>query len=69
MNPQENSLNIRIPCQYLRSKEMYHQDLGQEEDQYSSGLFWCGKTHESFGPDGQPAGKIECCAGRPCHLG
>ena len=46
MNNEEKSPNIRIPCQHLRSKEMYHQDLGQEEDQYSSGLFWCGKTHE-----------------------
>ena len=68
MNNEEKSLNIRIPCRHLRNKEMYHQDLGQEEDQYSSGLFWCGKTHESFGPDGQPVGKNDCCAGRTCHI-
>ena len=57
-----------LPCRHLRSKEMYYQDYGQAEDEFSSGIFWCGKTQEDFGPDGQPCGKGECCAGRTCYL-
>lgn len=39
-----------------------------DDDAYASGVFWCGKTHESFGPDGQAADKTECCEGRSCYL-
>ncbi len=52
----------------MRSKEMYYQGAGQEDDPFSSGIFWCKQTHENFGPDGQPCGKTECCAGRSCYL-
>ena len=38
----------------MRSKEMYYEGHGQEDDEFSSGVFWCGKTQENFGPDGQP---------------
>ena len=57
-----------VPCRNLRSKEMYYQSPGQEDDPYSSGLCWCTRTQESFGPDGAPAGKGECCAGRSCYV-
>ena len=53
----------------MRSKEMYYQGQGQEDDEFSSGVFWCGKTQENFGPDGQPVSKAECCAGRGCYVG
>ena len=42
---------------------------GQAEDEFSSGIYWCGKTSENFGPDRQPVGKTECCAGRSCYVG
>ena len=41
---------------------------GEAEDECSSGCYWCGKTQESFGPDGEPAGKAECCNGRQCYV-
>jgi hypothetical protein len=47
---------------------MYYQEYGQAEDEFSSGIYWCGKTHESFGPDGQSCGKCECNAERSCYL-
>ena len=59
----------QIPCQKLRSKEMYHEAPGHEDDQFSSGIYWCLKTQEGFGPDGEPAGRAECCAGRACYVG
>ena len=69
----ENAANnttqrVAIPCRDLRSKEMYYQGAGHE-DEYASGVYWCAKTQEGFGPDGQPAGKMECCAGRSCYVG
>lgn len=55
------------PCRNLRSKEMYYA-YGEAEDEFSSGCFWCAKTQEGFGPDGEPAGKAECCNGRQCYI-
>lgn len=60
---------LRSPCRNLRSKEMYYEAPGQEEDDFSSGVYWCLKTNEAFGPDGQPAEKKECCTGRNCFVG
>jgi hypothetical protein len=57
-----------LPCRHLRSKEMYYQTYGQADDEFSSGIYWCGKTQENFGPDGEPCGQGECAAGRPCYL-
>jgi hypothetical protein len=47
---------------------MYYQSYGQEDDEFSSGIFWCGRTQENFGPDGEPCGKQHCCSGRSCYL-
>jgi hypothetical protein len=66
MNPSESAPQIQIPCRNLRCKEMYHEAPGHQEDEFSSGLYWCTKTHENFGPDGEPVGKSRCCATRAC---
>lgn len=55
-------------CRNLRSKEMFY-DTGQENDQFSSGLFWCCKTQDGLGPDGQEVSKKECCKSRSCYVG
>jgi hypothetical protein len=60
--------SIVLPCRHLRAKEMYYQDYGTPDDEFSSGIYWCGKTQENFGPDGQSCGKTECCAERPCYV-
>jgi len=61
--------SIKPLCRHLRSKEMYYQNYGAAEDEFASGIFWCGKTQENFGPDGEPCGKAECCGERPCYGG
>ena len=66
MEPTEPAAQNQIPCRYLRSKEMYYQ--GQEDDEFASGLYWCNRTQESFGPDGAACGKMECCAKRTCYV-
>ena len=60
--------SLKIPCRHLRSKEMYYQDYGAEDDAFSSGIYWCGKTQENFGPDGEACGKSECSCERACYL-
>ena len=60
--------SIKISCRHLRSKEMYYHSPGQMDDDFSSGVYWCGKTQENFGPDGEPCGKAECSSGRTCCL-
>lgn len=64
----ESESLIALPCRYFRSKEMYYQGVGGEEDEFASGVYWCIKTHEGFGPDGQDVGKTACCAGRKCYV-
>jgi hypothetical protein len=66
MSNSESAPIFQAPCRHLRSKEMYYQPLGQEDDQFSSGLFWCNRTHESIGPDGENVSKGQCCVGRSC---
>ena len=67
MNEPESAPQFQIPCLNLRSKEMYYQTAGQDDDQFCSGLYWCSRTHESFGPDGQPVSKRDCSGGRTCY--
>jgi hypothetical protein len=69
MNESTSTPQLTLPCQNLRSKEMFHSEPGAEDDAYSSGIYWCLKTHEGFGPDGQPTGRKACCAGRSCFVG
>ena len=65
----KESLTKPFPCQCLRSKEMYHQADGHAEDLYTSDAFWCTKTLENFGPDGEAADSLECGPGRKCYKG
>ena len=69
MNSSESSPLMSAACQRLRSKEMYHASSGGAADEFASGIYWCTKTHEAFGPDGEPAGRAECGPGRTCYHG
>lgn len=68
MNKIAESLKMQIPCKYLRTNNMYYTDAEQEDQHSSNSVFWCTKTHEAFGPDGEPASKTDCCAERKCHV-
>lgn len=62
----ESTTATPLPCRYLRCKEMFYD--GRDDDEFSSGLYWCSRTQEAFGPDGVPCGKKECCANRTCYV-
>jgi hypothetical protein len=57
---------IQFPCKFLRSKEMYYGEQSREDGLCGGGVFWCSRTQEGFGPDGQPVERAECCETRPC---
>jgi hypothetical protein len=69
MNPPETSPTFQTPCRHLRCKEMYFRPPGQEDDGHGSGVYWCAKSQEAFGPDGQPVGRQDCCKQRSCYVG
>ena len=55
------------PCKHLRSKEMYYAAAPYEEDEFSSGIYWCLHTQDAIGPDGHAVDCEECTPGRPCY--
>ena len=61
--PTPETARSDVPCLNLRNKGMYH---GSDED---DGMSWCCNTQDSFGPDGLPTGKTECCKTRSCYVG
>ncbi len=56
----------RCMCKHLRSKEMYHSDTPNVEDQFHSGIFWCDQTAKGLGPDGAFVDSEECTSARGC---
>ena len=68
MNSSESNLpsaEVPLACRDLRCKEMFEQS--PEDDAFASGQYWCTRTHEAFGPDGEPCNRQQCCEGRGCY--
>jgi hypothetical protein len=65
-SPETTSTQPKLPCRYLRCKELYHDS--PDDDSFASGNFWCSHTQDAFGPDGACCGKNECCESRACYL-
>lgn len=59
---------VAAPCKFLRSKEMFYESPRDEmDDEFAGGAYWCAKTQEAFGPDGEPAEMAGCQCGRSCY--
>ncbi|MEY2408715.1 MAG: hypothetical protein QOF48_1385 [Verrucomicrobiota bacterium] len=59
--------NLPAACRHIRCKEMYYQPPGQPADEFASGIHWCVRTQENFGPDGQSCSQCECGPERACY--
>lgn len=60
---------VLVPCKFLRNKEMFYETPSEEaDDEFAGDAYWCSKTQEAFGPDGEPAEKSECQCGRSCYV-
>ncbi len=62
----DKRLQARAVCRHVRSKESFHSESPQVEDQFHSGVYWCDLTADSLGPDGKCADSEECMPGRAC---
>ncbi len=70
METQETKSSTKqLPCKYLRHKAMFYEEPGQDEREDSaSRVYWCARTQEAFGPDGEAAERVDCCPGRSCYV-
>ena len=68
MSESTEATHFAIPCRYLRTNKMFHGAPDEEIDESEAGMFWCEKTRETFGPDGECVGKSDCGSDRSCYL-
>ncbi len=68
MSEHANKSGFVIPCRYLRSDTMFYGADGGSLEGSADGVFWCEKTRETFGPDGEGTGKKDCRAERSCYV-
>jgi hypothetical protein len=66
-------LRLKVCCQHLRHKMMYVDDRqsirGFVDDSSDTRIYFCIKSQESLGPDGQPVHPCDCTPDRPCYTG
>lgn len=64
-------VQLKIACTNLRHKMMYIDDrqrqVGMVDDSSDTRVFWCKKTQESLGPDGESVSAKLCSSGRGCY--
>ena len=70
MNPRP-PLSLKPACMNLRHKLMYCDQRqaapGMVDDQSDTRVFFCIKTHDPLGPDGQPVSTQDCVPSRKCY--
>jgi hypothetical protein len=70
-NSPTRSVNLQPACLHLRHKLMYVDEdqstPGMVDDSSDTRIFFCTKTQESLGPDGEPVTPKMCHPGRDCH--
>ncbi len=64
-------VELKVSCMNIRHKLMYcderHSTPGLVDDNSSTRVYFCVKTHEVLGPDDKPVHPAECKAGRGCY--
>lgn len=67
----DRPVKLRVTCLNLRHKLMYvderHAARGITDNSSDTRIFWCAKTHETLGPDGEPVSPGDCSNGRACY--
>ncbi len=69
----DQSVKLQVCCQSIRHKLMYvderHATPGLVDDSSDTRVFFCVKTQESLGPDGEAVSPGDCKQGRACYCG
>jgi hypothetical protein len=67
----ENTIKLQACCTDLRHKMMYcdprHAARGQVDDSSEMRVFFCVKTGDPLGPDGEATCPDDCQSGRSCY--
>lgn len=70
-NDLERPVKLRAACMHLRHKLMYCDERqttpGMVDDSSTTRVFFCIQSHDSLGPDGQPAAPKLCSTDRCCY--
>ena len=66
----DRPVQLQASCMKLRHKLMYidarHTQRGVVDDSSETRIFWCSKTQDSLGPDGEQVNPECCSASRTC---
>lgn len=64
-------LHLKVCCTSLRHKMMYVDDRqsvrGLVDDSSNTRIYFCVKSQESLGPDGEPVSPTDCTTARACY--
>jgi hypothetical protein len=67
----EDTLKLEVACQHLRHKMMYVDERqatpGLVDDSSDTRVFFCVKTQDALGPDGEPVSPDDCRDARGCY--
>jgi hypothetical protein len=67
----DRPVQLRVACMSLRHKMMYvderHAPRGMVDDSSDTRIYWCTKTQDALGPDGQPVSPSDCAQSRQCY--
>ena len=67
----DRPVKLHVTCLHLRHKLMYvdarHMQRGMVDDSSDTRVFWCSKTQDCLGPDGEPVSPGDCSQGRQCY--
>jgi hypothetical protein len=71
--PDAQAPELKVACLSLRHKMMYvderHAVPGMVDDSSDTRVFFCVKTHDSLGPDGEAVSPRRCTSARACYRG
>lgn len=64
-------VHLQVACRSLRHKLMYVDERqstpGLVDDSSDTRVFWCVRTQEVLGPDGEPVSPTDCDRARSCY--
>lgn len=67
----DRPVKLEVTCLSLRHKLMYvderHRQRGMTDDSSQTRIFWCSRTQDSLGPDGEAVSPRDCGDGRACY--
>lgn len=70
-NEDPPAVHLKIACRNLRHKMMYvdqrQQTFGMVDDSSDTRMFWCTKTQDALGPDGDGVDAKSCSPSRNCY--